>query len=561
MKYIDNSFTEGRTLFSRLAVGAAALLLIACPSDDDVGVSADPVASLAAPTSATIAEPDGTANIEISLTPAPTGPVTVTLNISPAPDGGDYAVSGTGITTNASTASGLPMTVAFDADNSTRTLTITANEDDDIVSEALTVSLVAGDGYRFDSGADGSSRSLTITDDDIPVASLAAPSSATIAEAAGTADIAISLVPAPIGPVTVTLNISPAPDNADYAVSGDGIAMGTATGTGASSVLPVTVAFDADNAGRTLTITAAADDADGIDEVLTITLQDGSGYLVDNGNDERMVTIIDDELVASFFGDPTNPTIEEATNSATKTTDIEIRLSEAPGTGNSIDVRVSISPATDMDAYAVSGTGVASGTAVGGLPVWDVTFGAADTSLTLTIATALDDDNADEVLTVTLIGGTDYRVGASDTTRTVNITDDNIPLLNIEFRNIVVGGSPLIDPPEVREGAGVVVQVRARLSRNNDTGGPIIIPHSIRGTGINTDDFTVNVAALDANPPRTTVVIAMGSDFVELTSFGLENDADTGAEMLEVIISSGAGFRLPGNADEHKFILTILDPS
>ena len=242
---------------------------------------------------------------------------------------------------------------------------------------------------------------------------------------------------------------------------------------------------------------------------------------------------------------------------------ITVGLDPPPTGSDTVTVGLVVSNSRSGNDFTVTGDGVTASARAGTTTVMDVSV-VIDSSgpRTLTITAELDDDNENEILVINLMRGTGYRVGgASDAERTVNITDDNIPLLSVEVLDNAVG--TLITDFIVGEDLAFI-RVTARLSRNNDTGAAITIPFRIGGMGIADSDFTVIGvdlrAGLDASSGvPATQMIPNGMDNVVLFEFNPAPDGDTGPEMLEIIIGMGTGFRLPGNAAEHKFILTITD--
>ena len=189
-------------------------------------------------------------------------------------------------------------------------------------------------------------------------------------------------------------------------------------------------------------------------------------------------TCVDNRPLASLGGDSTF-TITEA---GTQTAAIPVNLNRAPGAGTTVTVMVGISPAPDASDYSVAGTGV---TATGAVAA--VSFDDTDITRMLQITAALDDDNVNEALTVTLQDGTGYRVGSSDTERTVNITDDDAPLLSVLFLESLLSTATRTAISEGGTVADRNLVISFSLSKAPLRN--ITIPYTIGGSNIDINDF------------------------------------------------------------------------
>ena len=120
---------------------------LTCVTSTSTCVDNRPLVSLGTPSPAALTEDDdatGSATIAVTISPAPTAAVSVVLMVTadPTPNIDDYGyavVSADGVTPSTATTAGLPVTVAFDATTTMRTLTINTGADVNTASETLTI--------------------------------------------------------------------------------------------------------------------------------------------------------------------------------------------------------------------------------------------------------------------------------------------------------------------------------------------------------------------------------------------------------------------------------------
>ena len=307
-----NRRTCHRSRSAYLLIAAIVMLLAACgrpsfttePSLVSLTMADDNGLTMAEDSSL-IFEEGSTVEVVIGLTPAPSSSVEVMLQIDPAP--GSYRVEGDGIGPGSPTGGILPVSVALDARNSMRTMSIVANADDNIDLDRLSVSVVAGSGYR----RPPSPEILAFTITDVPAASLGEPSSTTLTEGAGSsgrqAEIAVQLDRIPTEEVMVVVEVT----QSDPVIEGDttyaevtyGLDYEVTSGEAAG------IMFDDDDEGtlrprevrllfagvtqrRTLLL-SVTEDVDGLSETLSLRLLDGAGYQVVGM--ERSLSVSDNE--------------------------------------------------------------------------------------------------------------------------------------------------------------------------------------------------------------------------------------------------------------------------
>ncbi len=199
----------------------------------------------------------GTATFTVTATPAPPSPVTVKVGVS---ESGSFGASGAATVTV-----------------SGATATYTVSTSDDQVDEAdgtVTATLQDGSGYTV--SATAGSASVDVADDDdppppvVPVVSISGGSGVT---EGGTASFTITASPAPSSPITVKVGVS---ESGSF---------------GASGAATVTVS----GATATYTVTTADDLVDETDGSVTVTLEDGSGYMVSATAGSASVGVSDDD--------------------------------------------------------------------------------------------------------------------------------------------------------------------------------------------------------------------------------------------------------------------------
>ena len=171
----------------------------------------------------------GDGEYTVVLDALPSGPVTVSVTV---PAGADLSLNKTSLT--------------FTTGNweTVQTVTVTAERDDDGVDEMVTLShAVSGGGYA---GVTAAGVTVSVEDTD---RGLVVPAALTVAEG-GSGEYTVALAAEPSGPVTVT-------------VSGHS---GTDVSLNASSLTFTTTTWET---AQTVTVTAAEDDADAVNDVVT----------------------------------------------------------------------------------------------------------------------------------------------------------------------------------------------------------------------------------------------------------------------------------------------------
>ena len=440
----------------------------------------------------TVAEDHGTLNLVVGLdgrTPPvdPMDPVvfaTLGINVSlmytveaggTATAGEDYMLAAGTLTFVAgATGDDLMQTVSIPIINDGN------DEDDEVFTVALTLLTIGTNGFLGRNTATamlGEAVVVTITDDDVPVVSVAADPVA-IAEG-GTSTITIAANTAPVADLMIPFTLGGAAAPADYTLV-------DATGTAVAS--PITLPMGVSSAALTLT---AVNDADTTAEALTVTLTAAvadAGYTVSATN-TATVTIRPQPIV-TVAADPT-AVAEGGTSTITITADV------APTVDLTIPFTIS---GADNDDYML---------AVGGtpLPTRQVTLPRNAASVDVVLTAVDDADTTAETLTLMLTAAANdagYTVGATNTAMvTIN------PALAASFS---------VDAMTVAEDAGMV---NVTVALEADAVAEITFPvMTMDGTGPAAATAGADYTALTSQD----VTFAVG-DRTQMVSVAITNDS------------------------------------
>ena len=374
-----------------------ASVTVTVEDNDSVGVMIDP-------TTLTVTE-GSSMDYSVKLTSEPAGDVTVTVS---GHTGTDVALSGTTLTSNVLTFTAMNWSTA-------QTVTVTAAEDDDAVTDTavtLVHAVASTDDSVYDALADVSV-TVSITEDDA-VGVMIDPTTLTVTEGSSM-DYSVKLTSEPAGDVTVTVS---GHTGTDVALSGT---------TLTSNVLTFT-AMNWSTA-QTVTVTAAEDDDAVTDTAVTlvhaVASTDDSVY--DALADVSVTVSITEDDAVGVMIDPTTLTVTEGSSM-----DYSVKLTSEPAG----DVTVTVSGHTGTD-VALSGTtltnNVLTFTAMNWSTAQTVTVTAAedddavtDTAVTLVHAVASTDDsayNALSDLSVSVAITENDAVGVSINPTTLTVTE------------------------------------------------------------------------------------------------------------------------------------------
>ena len=319
-----------------------------------------------------VGEGTGAQDVKVRLKPAPTSDLTLAYTVEgTAVSGADYtALSGTLAVSAYATTATIPVTVIDDS----------AHEGD----ETVVLTLAAGSDYQV--GRIGA-HTLTIVDDDIPVASFARASQRAD-EGSGTHNVTVRLSLAPTADITLAYMVG-----------------GTATAGADYTALSGTLAVPKGATTATLPVALVDDSEQESSETVVLTLAAGSDYKVGSPGTHTL-TIADDDT-------PTEPAVTIAADASPVTEGAEAVFTLTASPVPSADLPVTVTVAADGD-YGIS---------AGARTVTIPTTGSATLKLSTTGDAA---DEPDGSVTATVTDGDGYTVGAP-ASGTVAIADDDTP--------------------------------------------------------------------------------------------------------------------------------------
>ena len=442
-------------------------------------------------------------------------------------DGTDYSMSGTDVTWGGGTS----MTVDFPAGTTSRTITITPNDDSiDEADETISFTTANGTGYTHGT----TSETVTITDDDTAVLTLTGTDLTSTEASTTTGTITVNLDIASSTAKTINLTLggtASTGSGTDYNLSGTDVTWGGGTS--------MTVDFPAGTTSRTITLTPVDDDVDEDDpETITFTTANGTGYTHSSDLETMNLSDNDDPPVLTLAGTDLTST-EASTTTGTVTANLS-RESSAELTIN-LTLGGTASTVSGTD-YSLSGTGVSWG---GGTSM-SVTFPAGTTSRTITITPNDDDiDEADdETVSFTTADGTGYTHGTTD--QTVNVSDnDDAPVLTI-------AGTDLTST----EASTTTGQVTLNLSRESSSN--LTINVDLTGTGSTADgtDYSLSGTGITwGGGASITADFPAGTTSRTITLTPNDESLDEEAETAIFTTANGTGYT-HGTTDQ---TITITD--
>ena len=349
------------------ALSASASSVTTTITDDD-----DPEVTVSFGAGSYIVAEGSTISVTVSLSAAPKRSVTIPLTTAngAGATSGDY--------------SGVPASVTFASSDDLKTVVFAStsdavDEDDETVTLGFGTPLPAG--VTAVAGTESTQAVVTITDDDTALLSVSGPTSATVAEDAGTATYSVSLSLQPIVDVMV-----------DYAT-----ADGTATATAGSDYTATsgTLTFTPDNwnTAQTVAVSITDDAVVESDETFTFALSNPVNAPLLSTATSVETTITNDDTRGVTLSESSLTVLEGATDTYT------VKLDTQP-TG---DVTVTVNG-------AAGDVSVDTSTDTGNQNTLTFTDSNWDTAQTVTVSAAEDDDAASDP-TVTLthaVTGADY---------------------------------------------------------------------------------------------------------------------------------------------------------
>jgi hypothetical protein len=448
---------------------------------------------------------DGATNLVYTFTrTAPTsGALTVNFSV------GGTATFNTDYTqTGAASFNSSSGTVAFGAGNSTATVTVDPTADSTVEpDETVILTITSAPGYNVGSP---SAATGTITNDDTDVSVAVSPSS--VAED-GAPNLVYTFTRNGVTSGALTANFSvggTATFNTDYTQSG------AATFTSSSG----TVTFGAGNSTATVTIDPTADSTAEPDETVILAVASGTGYNVGSPS-AATGTITNDDTDVSVAVSPAAVQEDGATN-------LVYTFTRNGVTGGALTVKFSVSGTatfgTDYTQTGAATFGATSGT---------ITFGAGDTTATVTVDPTADTTaEPDETVILTATSGTSYNVG-SPSAATGTITNDDAVSIQFSASSYTVG-----------EGDG---RVDITVTRAGITSGAASVSFATSDLAGTQNCNVINGAAssrCDYETRITTVQFAAGETSKTISVFIIDDSYLEGTETFNVGLSNPSGATL-----------------
>ncbi|MCY4280866.1 MAG: hypothetical protein OXC59_09210, partial [Acidimicrobiaceae bacterium] len=392
-----------------------------------------------AESSYTVAEGGAAATVTIELSDTPGR--SVTIPISAVYRGGASAAD----------YSGIPASVTFAADESSKTFTVSA-VDDSVDDDGESVVISLGSFPHAVSAWSVRTRSVTIpitdNDDDVVVSAgvTVSESALTVAEDTGTVTYTVVLDSDPTHDVTVTV----ASDDGTVAVV-DGTDSNTDFTASETLVFNPTGGTKPWNVAQTVTVTGVDDAIDNPNNrrrsvISHTTASTDAKYNEISGIDSVTVTVTDDDVPAVQFASASYAGGEA---SGDRSVTVTVNASPVPAVNTVVSYTVTGTAASGSDFTELSGT---------------ATIAAGDSSVPIPVA-VLDDniDEPSETIILTLGAGSGHTLGARAAT-TVTVTDDDAPPSAITLSVDADTGKDNVQLSVAEDGGARTVRVTATIT-------------------------------------------------------------------------------------------------
>ena len=463
--------------------------------EDDDGST--PVAVTAQFDAATYTATEGGSAVTVTVNLSADPERSVTIPITAAGAGGagtgDYSLSANSVT--------------IDSGDTSATFTVTAT-DDSADDDGESVNLSFGTLPDEVSPGTQSTATVNLTDNDHPQVTAEFGAATYTAAEGGSA-------------VTVTVNLSADPERSvTIPVTAAGVG---GAGTGDYSLSATSVTIPSGSTSATFTVTATDDSADDDDESVTLSF----GTLPDEVSPGTQST------ATVNLTDNDHPQVTAEFGAATYT---------AAEGGSAVTVTVNLSADPERSVtIPVTAAGVGgAGTGDYSLSATSVTIPSGSTSATFTV-TAVDDSADDDDESVTLSFGTlpDEVSPGTQSTATVNLTDNDHPQVTAEF------GAATYTAAE----GGSAVTVTVNLSADPERS--VTIPVTAAGAGgAGTGDYSLSA---------TSVTIPSGSTSATFTVTAVDDSADDDDESVTLSFGTLPDEVSPGTQSTATVNLTDND--
>ena len=406
-----------------------------------------------------------------------------------------------------------PTTVVFEVGESTVSLEIPTDDDDDAEDDS-TISLTVdpGSGYRPFPRAGDSRRTSTwiVKDND---GGVTPPPTPTVTIEAGDSPVTEG--------TAASFTLTRTDSTGDLTVNVDISVESSQTGLGQPfddphGTFPETVTFAAGEATVVLSLATEDDDVDEPDGIVRVGVSAGTGYAVGTPA-SAMVTVEDNDDPAPGT---TQVTIAADASPVTEGTAVSFTLTRTDSTGD-LTVNVGVSE---------------SGMMISGTAPMTVAFADGDATAMLSVATdddAVDEPNSD--ITATVAAGTGYAPG-TPASAMVTVEDDDEPAPGAAQVTIAADASPVF------EGSAA----NFTLTRS-DSAGALTVSVSVTETG----------AMIDGTAP-TSVTFADGMATAALSVATDDDETDEDDSYVTATVAAGSGYE-PGAGHGNSAVVRVSD--
>ena len=453
--------------------------------------------------SSTVAENGSVQTITINATPAPASTTTVNLTLGgTATVNTDYSITGL---TNIS---GNSYSIDISANSPSVSFMVTPTDNTDIDGTRNVIfTITSGDNYTLGSPL---TRTLSITDDDIPANISFNTASTTVVENGSAQTITIDATPAPKLNITVNLTL------------GGAATVGTDYNTDLTNVSGNSYSIDINAGSSSVSFMVTPIDNNNTDGARNVTFTIGSGTNYTLGSQlTHTLNITDDDIPANISFSTASSTAAEDVGSAQT---ITINANPAPKLNITVNLTLGGAATVGTD-YNTDLTNVS-----GNRYSIDINAGNSNVSFTVT---PIDNNDIDATrnVTFTIGNGTNYNLG-SQLTHTLSITNDDVPA-RVSF------STPSTTAAE-NVGSAQTITINATPAPSIN----ITVNLALGGSATVNSDYSISNDLTNISGNRYSIAITAGSPSA---SFMVTLTNDTAVEMAENItftITSGTNYTL-----------------
>ena len=522
---VSVSVTGGTGFLSGTPPGSVTIAASSSSAQLSLATTDDPVDEADATVTATIQDDTGydvgsSNSAQVVVTDNDAAPSGITLSVSPAvasegdsvsvtvtatPSGGTLfgteqtvgvTVSGSG-TSNAvgfDSVSDFDVVIGAGASNGNGTFALVSTDNsDDNIDETITLS-----GTASPSGVPVTPATITLSDDDDPVITIAAAAD-TVAEGTSVS-FTVTASSAPVTELSVKVSVS----------GGTGFLSGTP---------PTSVTIAANSTNAQFSLATADDPVDEADATVTVTIGTGTGYAVGASNSAQVV-VTDNDAAPTGISLSVSPASASEADSAKVVT---VTATPSGGTLFGTEQTVSVS---------VSGSGASNAVSFSSVSDFNVTIGAGSSSGDGTFTLVPVDNQAINVANSITVSGTASPSGVTVTSATIVLTDDDVPQVTIAAA-----------ADTVAEGTSITFT----LSASPEPADTLSVNVSVSGG-----------ASFRSGTAPTSVTIAAGSSSAQFSLATTDDTVDEPDATVTARVGTGTGYE-KGNPHSAQVLVTDDD--